>query len=108
MPVDASILAMMHDTFVWKQKTGQDAWQNATLSSGTSIRGIHNGDEHEVADDNGVKQIAQGTCYLEDVFPIGPEDELWWNGERLGKVIRVESWPDPRTGAPYGMVVHHG
>lgn len=108
MPVDAQVLALMVENFDWKRKTGQDAWQNATFANPVSIRGLHEDSIHTVEDNEGNKRVAQGIVYLEDVYPIDTADELWFNGKVLGDTIRVDTWPDPRTGGGYASVVHHG
>jgi len=108
MVVDAKLLAIMPHLFGWKRKTGQDAWQNPTFEDAVEIRGIHHDIEHEVVDDNGVKRTATGTAYLADVYGITGADVLEFCGKPLGEIIKVESWPDPRTGLPYASVVHHG
>lgn len=108
MPVDDAIRAKMPHLFGWKQKNGQDAWQSPTYAEPVQLRGIHHDGEHEVEDDNGVKQIAMGVAYLDDVYPIDSTDRLEFCGRELGKIIKIETWPDPRTGGPYGMAVHHG
>ncbi|AYD87356.1 minor capsid protein [Microbacterium phage ValentiniPuff] len=108
MPVDAPVRALMVHEFIWKKKTGQDVAQQPTFTEQPPIMGLHDEGTHTVEDQNGNKRTAQGTAYLEDVFPIDPADELWYCGRSLGEIVRVEQWPDPRSGGGYATVVHHG
>lgn len=108
MPVDPSLLALMPMTFDWRKKNGQDGWQNPTFAPAQSLQGVMEDNEHEVVDDKGVKRMCRGTVYLADVYGVTTQDELDYCGERIGDIIRVDNYPDPRTGGNYGSVVHFG
>lgn len=94
--------------FDWNRKVGQDARQNPVYAAPVTLQGIHHDDVHSVTDAAGNKRTAMGTCYLADVYGVTTADELIFQGKSLGEIIRVEEWPNPLTGGPYGSVVHHG
>lgn len=96
----------MPHSLSWQRKTGQDKWQKPTFGAPTSMRGLVYEDEHQVSDANGVKRTARGVVYLDDVYGIGTEDDVLWDGQRLGDIIRVESFSD--EDGPYTSVVHYG
>lgn len=106
MPIDESLLELATHVFVWEKLASRDAWQNPTYAAGREVLGYHHQEEHDIADDNGVKRTAQGTVYTADVYGIKPGDRLLWDGKELGEIIRVVDYFDAEQ--PYGSEVHHG
>lgn len=107
MPVDAALLELMTQVFVWKKKTGQDRWQNPVFTvQDVQVVGYQVDEEHEVTDANGVKRTAKGVLYLADVYGISVPDVIEWCDESVGDLIRVKEWRDEK--GPYGSEVHYG